>query len=67
MDLKLQGKVVLITGGAKGIGAAITKLCAQEGAVPVVIDRAGRIVLHQEAAVDGATLAYAAFAPPHND
>ena len=42
MDLKLQGKIVLITGGAKGIGAAITKLCAQEGAVPVVIDRDAR-------------------------
>jgi L-fucose dehydrogenase len=30
---------VLITGGAKGIGAAITKTCAQEGAVAVAVDR----------------------------
>jgi L-fucose dehydrogenase len=29
----------LITGGAKGMGAAITKMCAQEGAFPVVVDR----------------------------
>ncbi|MGC2194140.1 MAG: SDR family oxidoreductase [Terriglobales bacterium] len=39
MDLQLKEKVILITGGAKGIGAAITKMCAQEGAVAVAIDR----------------------------
>ena len=39
MDLKLGGKVVLITGGAKGIGGAITRLLGEEGAIPVVIDR----------------------------
>ena len=39
MDLNLRNHVVLITGGAKGIGAAITRLCAQEGAIPVAIDR----------------------------
>jgi L-fucose dehydrogenase len=39
MDLQLKDKVVLVTGGAKGIGAAITKICCQEGAVAVVIDR----------------------------
>jgi L-fucose dehydrogenase len=39
MNLNLQDKVVLITGGAKGIGAAITKLCAQESARPIVLDR----------------------------
>ncbi len=39
MDLQLKNKVVLITGGAKGIGAAITEACAAEGAVPVFIDR----------------------------
>ena len=32
MDLQLQDKVVLLTGGAKAIGAAIIKTCAQEGA-----------------------------------
>jgi len=30
---------VLITGGAKGIGAAITRAVAQERAIPVVVDR----------------------------
>jgi L-fucose dehydrogenase len=39
MDLNLNGKVVLITGGAKGIGAAIVRACAAEGAIPVVVDR----------------------------
>ena len=33
MDLQLKDKVVLVTGGAKGIGAAITRTCAQEGAI----------------------------------
>jgi L-fucose dehydrogenase len=39
MDLQLKEKVVLITGGAKGIGAAISRAVAAEGAVPVVLDR----------------------------
>jgi L-fucose dehydrogenase len=39
MDLQLRNKVILITGGAKGIGAAITRACAEEGAIPIVIDR----------------------------
>jgi len=39
MDLQLTNKVVLITGGAKGIGAAIAREAAREGAVPVVLDR----------------------------
>jgi L-fucose dehydrogenase len=39
MDLKLKDKVILVTGGAKGIGAAIVHACAAEGAVPVIVDR----------------------------
>jgi L-fucose dehydrogenase len=39
MDLQLKDKVVVITGGAKGIGAAITRTCAQEGAIAIVADR----------------------------
>jgi L-fucose dehydrogenase len=38
MDLQLNGKVVLITGGAKGIGEAITRGCVREGAIPVFVD-----------------------------
>lgn len=39
MDLQLKDKVVVITGGAQGIGAAIAEACAQEGAVPVIANR----------------------------
>jgi L-fucose dehydrogenase len=41
MDLRLKDKVVLITGGAKGIGAAIVRGCAREGAIPVLVDKDG--------------------------
>ena len=39
MDLGLKDKVVIVTGGAKGIGAAIVRECAVEGAVPVIVGR----------------------------
>jgi len=39
MNLDLENKVVLVTGGAKGIGAAIARAVAQERAIPVVVDR----------------------------
>jgi NAD(P)-dependent dehydrogenase (short-subunit alcohol dehydrogenase family) len=39
MDLGLKDKVVIVTGGAKGIGAAIVRESAAEGAVPVIVGR----------------------------
>jgi len=39
MDLELQGKAVIVTGGAAGIGGAICEVLAGEGAIPVVLDR----------------------------
>ncbi|MFB6454492.1 SDR family oxidoreductase [Chitinophaga sp. Hz27] len=39
MDLGLQDKVIIVTGGAKGIGEAIAKLVAAEGAVAVIAGR----------------------------
>ncbi|MCI0357197.1 MAG: SDR family oxidoreductase [Planctomycetaceae bacterium] len=39
MDLHLSGRVILVSGGAKGIGEAICRVLAAEGAVPVIIGR----------------------------
>jgi L-fucose dehydrogenase len=38
VDLQLKDKVILITGGAKGIGAAITRGVARENGIPVIVD-----------------------------
>lgn len=39
MGNKLEGKIVVITGGASGIGLATTKRFVLEGAYVFVIDR----------------------------
>ena len=39
MDLELKEKVVIVTGGAKGIGEGIVKVLAGEGAIPVIVGR----------------------------
>ena len=39
MDLGLKDKVVIVTGGAAGIGAAISETLAEEGAIPVIFAR----------------------------
>lgn len=39
MDLNLKDKVIIVTGGAKGIGAGIVKSLAAEGAIPIVVGR----------------------------
>jgi len=39
MDLELKDKVVIVTGGAKGIRAAIVRACAAESGVPVIVGR----------------------------
>ena len=39
MDLQLKDKIIIVSGGAKGIGAGIVKLLAAEGAIPVIIGR----------------------------
>lgn len=39
MDLQLKDKVVIVTGGAKGIGEGIVRVLAAEGALPVIIGR----------------------------
>ncbi len=39
MDLQLKDKVVIVSGGAKGIGEGIVKALVAEGAMPVIIGR----------------------------
>lgn len=39
MDLDLHDRVVVVTGGASGIGAAISSGLAEEGGIPVVLAR----------------------------
>lgn len=39
MNLELENKIVLVTGGAKGIGEAITRGFAAEGALPCILGR----------------------------
>lgn len=46
MDLGLKGKVVIVTGGASGIGAAIVRACGLESAVPVMLDH-DETAMHQ--------------------
>jgi len=39
MDLQLKDKVIIVTGGAKGIGEGICRVLAAEGAIPVIVGR----------------------------
>src|SRR6185437_15370948 len=39
MNLELKDKVIVVTGGAKGIGEGIVKVLAAEGAIPFIVGR----------------------------
>jgi L-fucose dehydrogenase len=39
MDLHLTDKIIIVTGGAKGIGEGIVQVLAAEGAIPVIVGR----------------------------
>src|SRR6188472_95081 len=39
MDLLLSDKVIIVSGGAKGIGEGIVRVLANENAIPVIIGR----------------------------
>jgi L-fucose dehydrogenase len=39
MDLHLKDKLIIVTGGGSGIGAGISEVLAEEGAIPVILTR----------------------------
>ena len=45
MDLNLKDKVILVTGGSKGIGHAISHVLAAEGAIPFIVSRNEKSIL----------------------
>lgn len=54
MNLNLTDKIILVSGGAKGIGEGIVKVLASEGALPVIIGRNEADNLKTVAAVEAA-------------
>lgn len=54
MDLQLNNKIILVSGGAKGIGEGIVKILAAEGALPVIIGRSEEDNLKTVAIIEAA-------------
>ncbi|HEX8327685.1 MAG TPA: SDR family oxidoreductase [Hymenobacter sp.] len=54
MDLYLANQIIVVTGGAKGIGEGICRVLAQEGAVPVIVGRSAEDNLAAVAAIEAA-------------
>ncbi|SHJ37546.1 L-fucose dehydrogenase [Arenibacter nanhaiticus] len=52
MDLQLKDKVIIVTGGSKGIGEGISTVLANEGAIPVIIGRDKESVSKAVAAIE---------------
>lgn len=52
MNLLLQDKVVIVTGGSKGIGHAITHVLSDEGAIPFIVSRDEKSILETVEEID---------------
>ena len=61
MDLKLKDKVIIVTGGSKGIGNGICNILASEGAIPFIVGRNEENVLDAVTAIkkEGGQVSYA--------
>jgi len=63
LDLQLKDKVVIVTGGSKGIGNGICTVLANEGAIPVIVGRNRDDVMAAVKSIeDAGKKAYYAFA-----
>ena len=60
----LQDKVVVVTGGSRGIGLAIARACAREGARVVLLGRNGSVLKNAARQVPGAMLIVADVTKP---
>jgi L-fucose dehydrogenase len=64
LDLQLKDKVVLVTGGAKGIGAAIVRSLAAESAIAVIIDRDGDAAKRLQSEIPGSEVIVSELSQP---
>ena len=45
MDLGLKGKIIIVTGGSKGIGSGIVSVLLEEGAIPIIVGRDKKTII----------------------
>jgi L-fucose dehydrogenase len=52
VDLKLKEKIILVTGGSKGIGHAISHVLAADGAIPFIVSRDEKSILQTKEEIE---------------